>query len=134
MNPNSNLNTGRTGNGSFTDQFNANVDYTRSKMGQSQSHGDRTGMGQSETQAYGQNLAQAQADAQNEAQAGTAPAPRGPAVGTGGAALGDDFNKGPSELETSIDSTNAGVDHRRTSYSFTAATLAHPNDRAGPDE
>ncbi|KAL4766501.1 uncharacterized protein BDW70DRAFT_4562 [Aspergillus foveolatus] len=134
MNRNPNLNTGRTGNSSFTDQFNANVDYTRSKMGQGR--GDTTGMGQSETQTYGQNLAQAQADAQNEVQAGTAPASRGPAVGTGssGANLGDDFSKGPSELETSIDSTNAGVDHRRTSYSFTAATLAHPNDRAGPDE
>jgi hypothetical protein len=93
MNPNPNLNTGRTGNASFTDQFNANVDYTRSKMGQSQ--GDTTGMGQSETQTYGQNLAQAQADAQNEAQAGTAPASRGPAVGTGssGATLGDDLSK-----------------------------------------
>ncbi|KAL4818669.1 hypothetical protein BDW67DRAFT_182819 [Aspergillus spinulosporus] len=126
MNPNSNLNTGRTGNSSFADQFNANVDYTRSRMGQSQ--GDTTGMGQSETQTRGQNLAQAQADAQNEAQAGTA-------AGTGSSgALGNDFSKGPSELETSIDSTNAGVDHRRTSYSFTAATLAHPNDRAGPDE
>ncbi|KAL4977007.1 hypothetical protein BDW66DRAFT_150544 [Aspergillus desertorum] len=145
MNPNPNLNTGRThpggGSGSFTDQFNANVDYTRNKM-MGQGHGDTTGMGQTDTEgtfkqgSFGQNLAQAQADAQNEAQAGTAPAPRGPAVGTGGSAATseDDTGKGPSELETSIDSTNAGVDHRRTSYSFTAATLAHPNDRAGPDE
>ncbi|KAL4989190.1 hypothetical protein BDW68DRAFT_176121 [Aspergillus falconensis] len=139
MNPNPNLNTGRAhqggGSGSFTDHFNANVDYTRNKMGQGQ--GDTTGMGQPESQSsFGQNLAQTQADAQNEAQAGTSRAPRGPAVGTGGSATasGGDIGKDPSELETSIDSTNAGVDHRRTSYSYTAATLAHPNDRAGPDE
>ncbi|KAL6237751.1 hypothetical protein BDW75DRAFT_237981 [Aspergillus navahoensis] len=139
MNPNPNLDTGRTqpgdGSGSFTDQFNANVDYTRNKMSQGQD--DTTARGPTETQSsFGQNLAQAQADAQNEAQAGTAPAPRDPAVAIGGSATtsGDDIGKDPSELETSIDSTNAGVDHRRTSYSFTAATLAHPNDRAGPDE
>jgi hypothetical protein len=36
--------------------------------------------------------------------------------------------------EVSIDSTNAGVDHSKSSYHFTAADLPHPSDRAGPEE
>jgi hypothetical protein len=43
------------------------------------------------------------------------------------------IQQGPAK-EVSIDSTNAGVDHSKSSYHFTAANLAHPSDRAGPEE
>ncbi|KAL4915491.1 hypothetical protein BDW62DRAFT_188327 [Aspergillus aurantiobrunneus] len=92
---------------SFTDQFNENVDYTRDKT-----QATTTGMGQGQ---QGPNLAQSQAEAEDQAARG---------------------NQRATEAQTSIDSTNAGVDHRRTSYSFTAATLSHPDERTGlgPEE
>ncbi|KAL4880934.1 hypothetical protein BJY04DRAFT_218775 [Aspergillus karnatakaensis] len=105
---------------SFTGHFNENVDYTRDKAS---------------SQGHGENLAQTQADAQAHIQSQTG----GPSMkadrtraGAGmGAVAGD---KNATLAETSIDSTNAGVDHRRTSYSFTAATLSHPDDKTAPDE
>ncbi|KAL3481927.1 hypothetical protein BJX99DRAFT_253052 [Aspergillus californicus] len=60
----------------------------------------------------GKNVAQAQADAQDQDQG----------VGVD---IGD---QRATEIQTSIDSTNAGVDHSRSRYSFTAETLAHPED------
>ncbi|KAL5342453.1 hypothetical protein BJX70DRAFT_322632 [Aspergillus crustosus] len=104
---------------SFTGHFNENVDYTRDKAS---------------SQGEGENLAQTQADAQAHVQTQHAPTLKTDPIEVGAS---DDFGASdqPATLaQTSIDSTNAGVDHRRTSYSFTAATLAHPDDKTGPDE
>ncbi|KAL4873822.1 hypothetical protein BDV12DRAFT_53552 [Aspergillus spectabilis] len=109
---------------SFTGHFNENVDYTRDKAS---------------SQGHGENLAQTQADAQAHVQShvqsqGDAPTMKADPIGAGG---GNDFGAGDQNAtlaQTSIDSTNAGVDHRRTSYSFTAATLSHPDDKTAPDE
>ncbi|KAL4944412.1 hypothetical protein BDV06DRAFT_187257 [Aspergillus oleicola] len=102
---------------SMADHFNANVDYTRSK--------DKAtaGVGRAHP-SQSVNLAQTQADAQA----------RGPTMTTstdtsGAGVFGaDDLDEASGEPRISIDSTNAGVDHRRTSYSYTAATLGHPHE------
>ncbi|KAL4955998.1 hypothetical protein BDW69DRAFT_159454 [Aspergillus filifer] len=75
--------------------------------------------------AQGTNLAQSQADAQaDEAGMSTTTDTSGAGVfgGAGGA----------GEPQISIDSTNAGADHRRTSYSLTGDELAHPTDEDLP--
>ncbi|KAL4934531.1 uncharacterized protein BDV17DRAFT_249504 [Aspergillus undulatus] len=105
---------------SFAERFNENVDYARAH-----GKGATTGMGRAHPSV---NVAQTQSDAQA----------RGPTMTTstdtsGAGVLGTD-DQTAGEAQTSIDSTNAGVDHRRTSYSFTAATLSHPDDRTGPEE
>ncbi|KAI9371000.1 hypothetical protein BJX61DRAFT_544111 [Aspergillus egyptiacus] len=113
-------------NARFTDPFNPNVDYTRGK-------GDGSGP----------NVAQVQSDAQN-ASASTMDTSAGgggfdPATAaTGGPGSGlfeptssagtGAVDPNATEIQTSIDSTNAGVDHSRTRYSFTAETLAHPQE------
>merc|ERR1712187_772717 len=114
MNPNVNLNESE----SFTEHFNENVDYNRDKA-QSTSEDMDMDMGQGQSQR-GENLAQTQADAQAQT----------------GSGMNTTDNHRATEAQTSIDSPNAGVDHRRTSYSFTADTLAHPDYRyrTGPEE
>ncbi|KAL2809322.1 hypothetical protein BJX63DRAFT_435285 [Aspergillus granulosus] len=93
--------------GSFTEQFNQNVDYTRDKS-QSQSQGKATAGSQSQWhQGLRSTLLNPTADS---------------------------FGAQEPTKQVSIDSTNAGVDHSKSSYHFTAANLAHPSDRAGPDE
>ncbi|BCS26130.1 uncharacterized protein APUU_50841A [Aspergillus puulaauensis] len=121
MNPNVNLNESE----SFTEHFNENVDYTRDKA-QATSEDIGMDIGQDQNQR-GENLAQTQADAQ---------AQTGSGMNTGGTGAFGSDNQRATEAQTSIDSTNAGVDHRRTSYSFTADTLAHPDYRykTGPEE
>ncbi|KAL3467540.1 hypothetical protein BJX64DRAFT_144896 [Aspergillus heterothallicus] len=90
---------------SFTEHFNQNVDYTRDK---SQSQGKAATGGQSQW---------------NQGLRSTTLNP-----------TADSFGEQEPAKEISIDSTNAGVDHRKSSYHFTAANLAHPSDRAGPEE
>ncbi|KAL4809296.1 hypothetical protein BDV18DRAFT_157054 [Aspergillus unguis] len=142
MTSRTNANAARDQASSFTEQFNQNADYTRHQ--QPSQFDDTTGMGQPiGTEAEGENVAKVQSDAQARGPTMTTSSENtfggeygsklpgeGDMAGVGSAAGG----QRASEAQTSIDSTNAGVDHRRTSYSFTAATLAHANDRFGPEE
>ncbi|KAL2853372.1 hypothetical protein BJY01DRAFT_244160 [Aspergillus pseudoustus] len=90
----------------FTEHFNENVDYTRDK---SQAEGKAATGGQSQ---WHQGL-------------------RSTTLNPTADSFGE--QEEPAK-QVSIDSTNAGVDHSKSSYHFTAAGLSHPSDRAGPEE